>query len=92
MGISDNGTYLVKARGQLVYATCSLQPEEGEDVIAAIMDAADGRYTLDPIAPAEAGLFARSITETGCLRILPSAYEDVGGVDGFFVARLLSVA
>ena len=92
MGISDNGTYLVKARGAAGYATCSLQPEEGEDVIAAILAAAGGRYTLDPITPAEAGLFSRSITETGCLRILPSAYEDVGGVDGFFVARLMSVA
>ncbi len=75
----------------MIYATCSLQPEEGEDIITAIMDAADGRYALAPIASAEAGLFARSITETGCLRILPSAYEDIGGVDGFFVARLMSV-
>ena len=82
----------LKPVGQLVYATCSLQPEEGEDVIAAILAAAGGRYTLDPITPAEAGLFARSITETGCLRILPGTYEDVGGVDGFFVARLMSVA
>ena len=75
----------------MIYATCSLQPEEGEDIIAAIMDAANGRYALAPIAPAEAGLFTRSITETGCLRILPSDYKDIGGVDGFFVARLVSV-
>ena len=81
----------LKPGGQMIYATCSLQPEEGEDIITAIIDAADGRYALAPIAPAEAGLFARSITETGCLRILPSAYEDIGGVDGFFVARLMSV-
>ena len=81
----------LKPRGQMIYATCSLQPEEGEDIIAAIMDAADGRYTLAPITAADAGLFARSITETGCLRILPSAYEDIGGVDGFFVARFISI-
>ena len=81
----------LKPGGQMIYATCSLQPEEGEDIIAAIMDAADGRYALAPIVPAEAGLFARSITETGCLRILPCAYADIGGVDGFFVARLTSV-
>ena len=49
----------LKPVGQLVYATCSLQPEEGEDVIAAILAAAGGRYTLDPITPAEAGLFAK---------------------------------
>jgi 16S rRNA (cytosine967-C5)-methyltransferase len=81
----------LKPGGQMIYATCSLQPEEGEDIIAAIMDAAKGRYVLTPITPDDAGLFARSITETGCLRILPSAYEDIGGVDGFFVARLTSV-
>ena len=81
----------LKPEGQMIYATCSLQPEEGEDIIAAILDAADGRYALAPITPVEAGLFARSITETGCLRILPSAYEDIGGVDGFFVARLMSM-
>ena len=75
----------------MIYATCSLQPEEGEDIISAIMDAADGRYAISPITPTDAGLFARSVTETGCLRILPSAYEDIGGVDGFFVARLTSV-
>ena len=81
----------LKPGGQMIYATCSLQPEEGEDIIAAIMDAAKGQYVLTPITPDDAGLFARSITETGCLRILPSAYEDIGGVDGFFVARLMSV-
>ena len=81
----------LKPGGQMIYATCSLQPEEGEDIITAIIDAANGRYALAPIVPAEAGLFARSITETGYLRILPNAYEDIGGVDGFFVARLISV-
>ena len=80
----------LKPGGQMIYATCSLQPEEGEDIIAAIMDAAKGQYVLNPITKDDAGLFARSITETGCLRILPSAYEDIGGVDGFFVARLMS--
>ena len=75
----------------MIYATCSLQPEEGEDIIATIIDAANGQYVLTPINPADAGIFARSITKTGCLRILPSDYEDIGGVDGFFVARLSSV-
>ena len=81
----------LKPGGQMIYATCSLQPEEGEDIISAILDAADGRYALNPITCENAGLFARSITENGCLRILPSAYEDIGGVDGFFVARLTSL-
>ena len=78
----------LKPGGRMVYATCSLQPEEGEDVINAILDGAEGRFALDPIRPEEAGIFARSITEAGSLRILPGDYLDIGGVDGFFVARM----
>jgi len=81
----------LKPGGQLIYATCSLQVEEGEDIITAILEAAEGRFVIDPVTPAEAGLFSRSITDNGSLRILPSAYQDIGGVDGFFVARLILV-
>ena len=81
----------LRAGGYMVYATCSLQPEEGEDIISAIIDGANGQYTIDPITPDQAGIFARSITDNGCVRILPNDYGDIGGVDGFFIARLLSL-
>ena len=81
----------LRAGGYMVYATCSLQPEEGEDIISAVIDEANGQYTIDPITPDEAGIFARSITDKGWIRILPNDYCDVGGVDGFFIARLLSL-
>ena len=81
----------LRAGGRLVYATCSLQPEEGEDIIDAVMDAAEGRFAIDPIKPNESGIFARSITDQGYVRILPSDYEDIGGVDGFFIVRLISL-
>ena len=81
----------LRSGGRMVYATCSLQPEEGEDIISAVIDAADGRFGIDPITAEEAGIFAKSITETGCIRILPSNYLDIGGVDGFFIARLMSL-
>jgi 16S rRNA (cytosine967-C5)-methyltransferase len=81
----------LRAGGRMVYATCSLQPEEGEDIIDAVMDAAEGRFAIDPVTPEEAGIFARSITDQGYVRILPSDYEDIGGVDGFFIARLISL-
>ena len=75
----------------MVYATCSLQPEEGEDIISAIIDGAHGQYAIDPITSDQAGIFARSITNNGCIRILPNDYLDIGGVDGFFIARLVSL-
>jgi 16S rRNA (cytosine967-C5)-methyltransferase len=81
----------LKAGGTLVYATCSLQPEEGEDMITAIIDAGENKIVIDPITPDQAGMFARSLTQDGTLRILPHQYEDIGGVDGFFAARLIAL-
>ncbi|MBT6122870.1 MAG: MFS transporter [Candidatus Puniceispirillum sp.] len=81
----------LKAGGRLVYATCSLQPEEGEEMIAAIIEAGEDKIVIDPITPAQAGIFARSLTEAGTLRILPHQYDDIGGVDGFFAARLIAL-
>jgi 16S rRNA (cytosine967-C5)-methyltransferase len=81
----------LKPGGTLIYATCSLQPEEGEQIIAAVLEAAEGRFVLDPVSPAEAGDFAASITAEGTLRIIPSDYAALGGVDGFYISRLKSV-
>ena len=66
--------------GTLVYATCSLEPAEGEAQAAAA-----GR-PVDPIPPAElpTGLTA---TPQGTLRLLPGWLADAGNSDGFFIAR-----
>ena len=89
--LATNALGWLRAGGRMVYATCSLQPEEGEDIVSAIIDGANGQYTIDPITPDQAGIFSRSITDNGCLRILPNDYGDIGGVDGFFIARILSL-
>ena len=64
--------------GTLVYATCSLEPEEGEHVARR---ASDYGLRTDPIEQAEpfAGL---APTLEGWLRVLPGQ-----GRDGFFIAR-----
>jgi len=75
---------LLKPGGTLVYATCSLEPEEGEAQIEALLaERADVR--LLPIDAAELGLAPEAITPNGCLRTLPF---HAGGMDGFFAARL----
>ena len=89
--LATNALGWLRAGGRMVYATCSLQPEEGEDIVSAIIDGANGQYTIDPITPDQAGVFAQSITDNGCVRILPNDYGYMGGVDGFFIARLLSL-
>ncbi|MEQ1498818.1 MAG: RsmB/NOP family class I SAM-dependent RNA methyltransferase [Novosphingobium sp.] len=70
----------VKPGGQLVYAVCSLEADEGEAQAAKIGLAAD------PIGAAElpAGL---APTSEGWLRTDPGMLADAGGLDGFFVAR-----
>jgi 16S rRNA (cytosine967-C5)-methyltransferase len=71
----------VRPGGVIVYATCSLEPEEGEDQARAFL-AADARYALDP-APTD----LPGATEFGWIRTLPGMLADVGGCDGFFIAR-----
>ena len=72
----------VKPGGKLVYAVCSLEPQEGERIAAA------AGLTVDPIRADElpAGL---APTAEGWLRIPPGALADVGGCDGFFMARFV---
>ena len=64
--------------GVMVYATCSLEPEEGEQVAARCESVG---LKFDPVVPQElvAGL---KPTPKGWVRILPRV-----GMDGFFVAR-----
>ena len=66
----------MKPDGRLIYATCSMEREEGEDIVAA------SGFTVDPIGADElpSGLLPDA---RGQVRILPRP-----GLDGFFVARL----
>ncbi len=76
----------VRPGGVLVYAVCSLERAEGEDVIARFL-AEDSRYAIDPVRPEElpAGVTPDSL---GQVRTLPGMLADAGGLDGFFMARL----
>lgn len=66
--------------GRLVYAVCSLEPEEGEARASAF-----DKLAPEPVSDAElpAGLLA---TE-GHFRADPGMLSEVGGIDGFFAAR-----
>jgi 16S rRNA (cytosine967-C5)-methyltransferase len=76
--------------GVLVYAVCSLQPEEGPRRIEALL--ASGAPTVrDPIARADLKGLPVDLTLAGELRTLPCHLATSGGIDGFFVARLRRV-
>jgi 16S rRNA (cytosine967-C5)-methyltransferase len=82
---------LTKPGGIIVFCTCSLEPEEGEHVVAAVM-ARDTRIRRRPIAAAELSGLEGFVTPEGDLRTLPCQWPDsdprMAGLDGFFAARL----
>ncbi|GGC50423.1 RsmB/NOP family class I SAM-dependent RNA methyltransferase [Chelatococcus reniformis] len=87
----DKAVSLLRPGGRLVYSTCSLEPEEGEGQIEALLARAPGLERL-PIAADELGALAGAITPRGDVRTLPSMLPDaeprLSGLDGFFMARL----
>jgi 16S rRNA (cytosine967-C5)-methyltransferase len=75
----------VKPGGVLVYAVCSLEPEEGERVAEAFV-ASHGDFAIEP-ARAEEVPAGFAPDAAGLLRVWPGAVEAEGSADGFFVAR-----
>jgi len=87
----ERAVALTKPGGTLVYCTCSLEPEEGDDVIADLL-AREQSVRRAPIAASEVFGEGAFITEDGDLRTLPCHFPDAdsrfAGVDGFYAARL----
>jgi len=81
----DRALGWLKPGGRLVFCTCSLLPDEGENQITAALDRNAG-YVVTPIS----GDWVDPIwqTDAGALRLRPDHWADRGGIDGFFVARI----
>jgi 16S rRNA (cytosine967-C5)-methyltransferase len=86
-----NAAMLVRPGGLLVYSTCSLEPEEGEQAIASFV-ASQPTFERAPIAPGEIAADPAWINSRGEVRTLPCHLPmepaALSGIDGFFVARL----
>lgn len=87
----DRAATLLAPGGRLVYCTCSLEPEEGEQQIAQLLRR-NPDLSRDPIRPEEIGGLAECINQDGELRTLPfhlaGETPRLSGLDGFFAARL----
>ncbi len=87
----DRAAALTKPGGLFVYSTCSLEPEEGEAQIAALLRR-NADVTRVPIEPSEIGGLVECVTAAGDLRTLPchlpAQTPRQSGLDGFFAARL----
>ncbi|HEY2111658.1 MAG TPA: transcription antitermination factor NusB [Dongiaceae bacterium] len=83
----NNAVAMTKPGGTIVYAVCSLQPEEGPARIAALLarGAPVARVGIDA---AEIGGLAELLTSEGELRSLPCHLAERGGMDGFYACRL----
>jgi 16S rRNA (cytosine967-C5)-methyltransferase len=81
----------VRPGGTIVYCTCSLEPEEGIDVVTQLLAREPG-VRRRPILASEIDGLSELITPDGDLRTLPCqlphAEPRLAGLDGFYAARL----
>lgn len=84
----DAAVAMVRPGGRIVYAVCALEPEEGEGQIESLL-ARSALVRRAPISPAELPGLAEALTPAGDVRLLPSLWPGDGGLDGFFIARLI---
>jgi len=77
----------LKPGAMLVYSVCSLEAQEGESVVRDFL-AANPDFEIAPPRAGELPDFPTPSPE-GWVRILPGLLESDGGLDGFFIARLV---
>jgi 16S rRNA (cytosine967-C5)-methyltransferase len=90
----------IRPGGRVVYSTCSLEPEENEQMIVEILAQSSGvrQVPLEGaielllqdgiLAPPGAELLRACLTPEGALRLLPGALH----TDGFFIALMEKIA
>jgi 16S rRNA (cytosine967-C5)-methyltransferase len=83
----DRAAQWLNPGGILVYSVCSLEPQEGEEIVRGFL-AGHSDFAIDPVGKGDAPDFVTSSVE-GWVRILPGLLEAEGGLDGFFMARLV---
>lgn len=77
LAIAENAARYLKAGGRMVYSTCTLLPEENEQVVRRLLEKNEELRTVD-FAVGEC------VSDGGMLTLTP----DINGTDGFFIALI----
>jgi 16S rRNA (cytosine967-C5)-methyltransferase len=80
----DAAAALLAPGGRLVYAVCSLQPEEGQQRVAAAVKRLGLRHDRLNLAA-----IPDAVTPERNIQTHPGLWPERGGMDGFFIARLV---
>ena len=87
-GLLDSASKMLKSGGILIYSVCSLEKEEGENQIVDFIKK-NSKFIIDPIKESEIDITKKAITKEGFIKTLPFFNSEEGGMDGFFIARLM---
>ncbi|MCK4802686.1 16S rRNA (cytosine(967)-C(5))-methyltransferase RsmB, partial [bacterium] len=84
--ILDEGSLCVKSKGVLVYAVCSLEPEEGERIIEKFLKERP-LFHLESVKPYLPVSKEELVDENGFLKIYPHRHH----MDGMFACRMVKM-
>lgn len=83
----DRALGMLKPGGRLVYCTCSLLIDEGEEQVRDALERHPELH-VDPEALKQPGIDPGWIGEEGGLRLRPDYWAERGGMDGFYIVVL----
>ncbi len=91
-GLLEHAITLVKPDGLIVFSNCSLEPDEGEEMVTQFVADNSDQVELLPVDPRHCQGFETAITDEGFVRTTPdfciNENEELQGADGFFAAIL----
>ncbi len=86
----EHAVSLMTSTSQLVYCTCSLFPQEGEHQVKKLLENFH-ELRVDNYLPQDLAFLENYRTDEGGLRLLPNYLAEKGGIDGFYIAKLVKV-
>lgn len=84
----DAAAAMVGPDGMLVFAVCSLEPEEGSEQVAHFLRR-NASFRRAALTGADVFGLDALVSREGDLRTLPCHLAELGGMDGFYAARLI---